>query len=95
MMEIILALGGIFLFLANLLYLFRVELGARVLFALFRVIIVWEITIPHTLLMPFLLLFVCGTCRVFCARFNPFYNSSCSCSCIWIPMMMVKITRSG
>lgn len=53
MMEIILALGGIFLFLANLLYLFRVELGARVLFALFRVIIVWEITIPHTLLMPF------------------------------------------
>lgn len=53
MMEIILALGGIFLFLANLLYLFRVELGAHVLFALFRVIIVWEITIPHTLLMPF------------------------------------------
>jgi len=52
-MEIILALGGIFLFLANLLYLFGVELGARVLFALFRVIIVWEITIPHTLLMPF------------------------------------------
>ena len=53
MMEIILALGGIFLFLANLLYLFMAELGACVLFALSRVIIVWEITIQHTLLMPF------------------------------------------
>lgn len=48
MTELLLALGGIFLFLANLLYLFRVELGTFVLFALLRVIIVWELTIPHT-----------------------------------------------